>query len=197
MPLVRILRCDVCHALTGVNSRKVYGPDGVSPIVLKNCASVIASYLAKLFQLRLSTFAFPSCWKFAYIQPVPRKGDRSNPSNYRPIALISCLSEVFESILNRKVLKHLSFHNLLSDHQYSFNEGRFTSDLGFLIESWSFSFRDFGEIFVVGLDISKAFDRFWHKALISKLSTYGFYPFLRNFISSFLSNHSIAAVVDG
>ena len=45
---------------------------------------------------------------FAYIQPVPKKGDRSNPSHYRPIALISCLSKVFESILN-KILKHHHF----------------------------------------------------------------------------------------
>ena len=34
-------------------------------------------------------------YNFAYIQPVPKEGDRSNPSNYRPIALISCLSNVF------------------------------------------------------------------------------------------------------
>ena len=72
-------------ALAGLNPRKAYGPDGVPPIVLRNCASVLAPCLVKLFQLGLSTSTFPSCWKFAYIQPVPKKGDRSNPSNYRPI----------------------------------------------------------------------------------------------------------------
>ena len=175
-----------------------YGPDGVPPIVLRKCASVLAPCLVKLFQLCLSTSTFPSCWKFVYIQPVPKQGDRSNPSNYRPIALISCLSKVFESILNRKILKHLSLHNLLSDRQYGFRQGRSTGDLlCFLTESWSSSFRDFGETFAVGLDISKAFDRVWHKALISKLPSYGFYPSLCNFISSFLSDRSIAAVVDG
>ena len=45
--------------------------------------------------------------------------------------------------------------------------------------------------------LSKAFDRFWHKSLISKLTSYGFYPPLRTFILSFLSNRSIATVVDG
>ena len=49
----------------------------------------------------------------------------------------------------------------------------------------------------MALDISKAFDRVWHKALISKLPSYGFYPSLCNFISNFLSDRSIAAVVDG
>ena len=157
---IKILRNDVFHALAGLNPGKAYGPDGVPPIVLRNCASVLAPCLVKLFQLCLSTSTFPSCWKFAYIQPVPKKGDRSNPSNYRPIALISCLSKVFESILNKKILKHLSLHNLLSDRQYGFRQGRSTGDLlAFLTKSWSSSFRDFGETFAVALDISKAFDR--------------------------------------
>ena len=92
---IKILSSDVFHALAGLIPRKAYEPDGVPPIVLQNCASMLAPCLVKLFQLCLSTFAFPSCWKFAYIQPVPKKGDHSNPSNYRPIALISCLSKVF------------------------------------------------------------------------------------------------------
>ena len=83
----------MCSA--GLNSRKAYGPDGVPPIVLRNCASVLATLLVKLFQLCLSISTFPSWWKFAHIHPVPKKRDRCDPSNYRPIALISCLSIVF------------------------------------------------------------------------------------------------------
>merc|ERR1712035_293843 len=198
MPFIKILRNDAFYALSGLDPRKAVGPDGVPPIVLKNCASVLAPCLAKLFSLCLSTSTFPSCWKYAHIQPVPKKGDRSNPSNYRPIALTSCLSKVFESILNRKILKHLSTHNLLSDHQYGIRKGRSTGDLlAFLTDSWSSSLRDFGETFSVALDISKAFDRVWHKSLISKLPSYGIYPSLCSFISSFLSDRSIAVVVDG
>ncbi|MPC29044.1 hypothetical protein E2C01_022261 [Portunus trituberculatus] len=36
------------------------------------------------------------------------------------IALISCSSKVFQSILNRKILKHLSLHNILSNRQCGF-----------------------------------------------------------------------------
>ncbi|MPC84653.1 hypothetical protein E2C01_079398 [Portunus trituberculatus] len=76
-----------------LNRRKVYGADGVPPIVLKNCVSVLTPCLAKLFQLCQSTSTFPSCWKFAYIQP--EKDDCSNLSNYRPITLVSCSSKDF------------------------------------------------------------------------------------------------------
>ena len=98
MPVIKILQNDVFYALSGLNPQKAYGPDGVPPIVLKNCASVLSPCLVKLFRLCLSTSTFPSCWKYAFIQPVPKKGDRSNPSNYRPIALLSCLSKAFESM---------------------------------------------------------------------------------------------------
>ncbi len=96
-----------------------------------------------------------------------------------------------------KFHKHLSSFNLLSD-QYGFRKGRCTADLlAFLTDSWSSSFSRFGETFAVALDISKAFDRVWHKALLSKLLSYGFYPAICSSLSSFLSGRSIATVVDG
>ncbi len=117
MPDIEILPNEVFYALSGLNPQKAYGPDGVPPIVLKNCASVLTPCLVKLFRLCLSIFTFPSCWKYAHVQPVPKKCDRSNPSNNRPIALLSCLSKAFESILNRKIQKHFSTSDLLSDRQ--------------------------------------------------------------------------------
>ena len=50
---------------------------------------------------------------------------------------------------------------------------------------------------MVALDISKAFDRVWHASLLSKLPSFGFPPSLCLLMSSFLSNRSISAVVDG
>ncbi len=125
-------------------------------------------------------------------------GDRSNSSNYRPIAILSCLSKAFESILNRKIQKHFSTSDLLSDRQYGFRKRRSTGDLlSLLTDSWSSSLSRFGETFSGPLDISKAFDRVWQRSLLSKLPPFGFYPSLCSFICSFLSGRSISAVVDG
>ena len=198
MPIIKISSKDVISALSELNTKKAYGPDGIPPAVLKTCASELAPCLGKLFRLCLSSSTFPSCWKKALIQPVPKKGDPSNPSNYRPIALTSILSKVFESIINKKIWKHLNSSNLISDRQYGFRKERSTGDLlSLLSDSWSSSLRHFGESFAVALDISKAFDRVWHKALISKLPSFGIYPSLCNLLADFLSGRSIAAVVDG
>ena len=115
-------------ALSGFDSRKAHGPDRVPPVVPKKCASELAPFLVKLFRLCLSTSTYPSCWKFAHIQPVPKKGDRSNPSNYRSIALISCFSKAFEFVFNKKIMRYVSAHNLhlfyfLARGASRFNEG--------------------------------------------------------------------------
>ena len=188
---MKVLHYDVFHALSGLDSRKAYGLDGVPPVVLKNCASELALCQIKLFRLCLSSSTYPSCLKFAHIQPVPKKGDRSNTSNYRLIALIFCLVKAFEFVFNKKIMRHLSAHNLLSDCQYGFRKGQFTGDAAFLTESWSSTFRGFSETIIVSLDISKAFDRVWHKSSISKLPSYGSDPSLCAFISSFLSDCSM------
>ena len=60
----------------------------------------------------------------------------------------------------------------------------------------SSALRHFGESFSVSLDMSKAFDRAWHKALISKLPFFGIHPSLCDLLSDFLSSRHIAAVVD-
>ena len=188
----------VRRALCSLKTNKAYGPDGIPPRILREFANELAPVLCRLFRLILKTGTYPSSWKHTLVQPVPKKGDRSNPSNYRPIALSSAIAKVFESILNSHFLHHLEKNLLLSDHQYGFRKARSTGDLlSYLTHLWSSSLRDFGETFVVALDISKAFDRVWHKALLAKLPAYGFTPSLCNLISSYLSCRSISVVVDG
>src|ERR1044072_1084796 len=113
------------------------------------------------------------------------------------MSLTSVFSKVFESILTRKICKKLNSSNLISDRQYGFRKKRSTGDLlSLLSDSWSSALPLFGESFAVALDILDTFDRVWHKALISKLPSFGINPSLCD-LSNFLSGRSIAAVVDG
>ena len=77
MPKIYISYKDVISALSELNTKKAYELDGIPPVVLKTCASELPPCLVKLFRLCLSTDTFPSCWKYALIQPVPKKGDHS------------------------------------------------------------------------------------------------------------------------
>ena len=195
-PSIIISARKVRRVLHSLKTDQASGPNGIPPRFLKESADELAPVLCRLFRLILISCNYPS-WKHALVQPVPKKGDHSNPSNYRPTALISAVAKVFETLLNSHFIKHLEFNNLLSDHQYGFRKARSTGDLlSYLTHVKSSSLRNFRE-FVVTLDISKAFDRVWHKALLAKLPAYGFSPSFCKLISSFLSNRFISVVVDG
>ena len=158
----------------------------------------LSPVFSRLFRLIIKTMIFPKSWKHSLVQPIPKSGDRSNPSNYRPISITFTISKVFESILNNHFLKHLENNYLLSDHQYGFRRARSTGDLlSYVTSVWSSALRDYGESFVVALDISKAFDRVWHKSLLSKLPSFGFPPSICSLLLNYLSDRSLSVVVDG
>ena len=198
MPKPIISSRRVHRVLSKLDVSKASGPDGIPARVLRECASELAPVLARLFRLCLKTQSFPSSWKHSLVQPIPKRGDKSNPSNYRPISLTSSISKVFETLLNCHFLKHLESHNLLSDHQYGFRKARSTGDLlSYVTHVWASSLRDFGESFIVALDISKAFDRVWHRSLLAKLPSFGFPPSICTLLLDYLSNRSMEVVVDG
>ena len=175
IPSIIILARKVRQVLRSSRTDKASGPDGIPPRFLEEFAHELAPVLCCLFRLILISCTYPPFRKHALVQPVPKKGDRSNPSNYHHIALTSAAAKVLETLLNSHFIKHLESNNLFSDHQYGFCKARSTGDLlSYLTYVWSSSLRNFGESFVIALDISKAFDRVWHKALLAKLPAYGF-----------------------
>lgn len=69
---------------------------------------------------------FPASWKQILVHLIPNMGDRSKPSNYRPIALTSFILKLFEFILKCHVFSHLERCKLLSDHRDGVHKGRST-----------------------------------------------------------------------
>lgn len=198
MPEIRITQKDVRRALLSLDTRKASGPDNIPAIMLKVCAPELVPILTRLFKMSYSAGMVPSSWKSALVHPIPKKGDRSDPSNYRPIAITSLLSKVMERIINTQLLSYLEDHQLISDHQYGFRHGRSAGDLlVYLTHLWAEAIESKGEALAASLDIAKAFDRVWHGALLSKLPSYGLPERLCAWIANFLSDRSIKVVVDG
>ena len=78
--------------------------DQISYSVLKNCPSITPA-LPKLYNLYWTTRCLPSQWKVGIIQLLGKPAaqqDPSLPSNFRPIALTSCLGKVYTSILKQR-----------------------------------------------------------------------------------------------
>ncbi|CAG4952044.1 unnamed protein product [Colias eurytheme] len=198
MPDISIRQKDVLHIMRNLDVNKASGPDGIPAIVLKTCAPELSPVLTRLFRLSLKSGKVPKSWKLANVQPVPKKGSRADPANYRPISITSIICKIMERLLNNRLLAYLETHDILSDRQYGFRKNRSTGDL--LVHAthlWGQAIENYGEALAVSLDISKAFDRVWHASLLNRLPSYGVPPELCAWIADFLSERSIRVVIDG
>ena len=189
----------VRRVINCLDSSKSSGPDGIPVIVFKQLSPELAPVLSKLFNRCVSVGEFPSSWKVASVVPVPKKGsDSSQPSNYRPISLLPIAGKIFEALLNKCIVDFLEGQNLLSDAQFGFRHSRSTGDLlSYVTEHVSRVLDRRGETRSVALDISKAFDRVWHKGLLHKLSSYGIASQFHTLIASFLKDRQISVALDG
>ena len=67
--------------------------------LLKSCAHPLSGPLTSLFRKICRQSIFPASWKISRITPVFKKGSRSDPTCYRPIAVLPTLSRIFERLL--------------------------------------------------------------------------------------------------
>ena len=64
-----------------------------------------------------------------------KKGDPNDVNNYRGITLVSSFSQIFTSILNKRVNDWVENNNSVSDAQFSFRKGRSTVDAFFALNA--------------------------------------------------------------
>ena len=68
----------------------------------------------------LESGIFPDGLKIAKIIPLYKKGNINSITNYRPISLLSTLSNVFQRVIFNQLYMYLDHNNLLSEQQYGF-----------------------------------------------------------------------------
>ena len=189
----------VKKVITSLDLSKASGPDCIPVVVLRNYEPELSYILAKLFNKCLEESCFPDCWKVSSVVPVYKNvWERSKAKNYRPVSLLSVVSEVFEKLLNNRIVDHLEKYDHFLDFQYGFRSSRSTTDLLTVVsDRIARAFHRSGATRAVALDISKAFDRVWYAGLLRKPKSYGISGQVLGLISSFLSNRRLRVVLDG
>ena len=112
----------VREKLAKLNVNKSCGPDDVHPHVLQRSASAMCKPLHIIFQMSLDRGECPTDWKIANVTPIHKKGDRTDPSNYRPVSLTSQVCKVLESLVRSRMIEHLNENNLINEAQHGFRE---------------------------------------------------------------------------
>ena len=194
---IHIDRNGVEKQLQQLNPSKASGSDAISPKLLKLIACEISPVLSFLFQQSYNTGTIPSQWKQALVSPIHKSGEKSDPSNYRPISLTYIACKIMEHIVLSHVNKHLAANKILTDAPHGFRQGlSTTTQLSSAVHDWSYTLQNRCQVDTI-LDFQKAFDRVPHQRLRIKLQYYGIAGDTLDWIMAFLSDRKQSVIVDG
>ena len=177
--------------LSSLNPYKAHGPDGIPPKVLKELSNELAKPITIIFNKSLQSGMVPSEWKTAEVVAIFKKGNRSDPGNYRPVSLTCVLCKMLESFIRDAIVNHMNDHKLYSPCQHGFRRSRScVTNLLEVMENLTDYLDDGTPVDMLYLDFRKAFDAVPHLRLLAKLKSYGIDNNIYNWIKDFLMNRS-------
>ena len=188
---IQVSPAEVYSALSSLKEKKAAGIDGLPNSLLKVAAPAICFSLAALFNNSLLAGKLPRDWKRANVRAIYKRGPKHLPDNYRPISLLSSVTKVLESLVNKSLSNFLSANNLISPFQSGFRRGdsaplqlfRLTTELFAAVDSRAVAAAVF-------YDFKKAFDSVWHRALIGKLFSAGVSGSALEWLSDFITDRT-------
>ena len=190
---------EVSLIIDQLNNNKAKRGNDVDTKFIKYCKDIISPIISDLFNLCVIKGVFPDCLKVSEIIPVFKKGDKNNPTNYRPISLLSQFNKIIEKMLFNRLYTYLDKKKLISDNQFGFRPNFSTNFAISTLYDMIIKNIDKGLYSCcIFLDLSKAFDTVDHKILLSKLHNYfGIRGTALDMFKSYLSNRSQYTNVQG
>ena len=182
---------EVFTMLNRLNVNKSAGVDSLGPRLLKLAAPAICHCVTYMINKSITYGIFPDELKVAKVTPIFKKGDRSDPGNYRPISILPTISKLYERHVASQIHEYLATFNLLHTEQSGFRQFHSCQTaLTKLIDTWLKEMDDGNLTGVSFLDFRKAFDLVNHAILIDKLKCYNFDQTAIQWLSSYLSKRS-------
>ena len=120
MHIPPITSLQVFEFIRKLNPVKATGFDGVGPRMLKLVAEILSPSIAALINKSLYTGLFSNQLKMAKVFPIFKSGQKTDPSNYRPISILPSLSQIFEKHVNKHIMGYLNKYKLIHEFQSGF-----------------------------------------------------------------------------
>jgi exonuclease III len=182
---------EIENIISNLPAKKAAGLDGISMQDLKRIGSLVAEPLCHLINCSFAEGKFPNVLKTSLVIPLHKKGDVKLAENYRPIALTSSISKVFEKAYLGRLCEYFAENNLLLDNQHGFRQGRSTVSALFDVVTEVFkSLEKREKLNMILYDFSNAFGSLVPQLLVQKLKMYGLGDLPLSWISTFLTERN-------
>ena len=171
--------------------------DGLDAKILDLAGPVITDSLTYLYNLCIDKAYIPLKFKQAKVIPLFKSGDPSNPSNYRPISILSTIAKPLEKHLQKCLYTYVVENDLLHVDQSGFRKNHSCHTA--LIQLTDCLLNSINENKFSGLlsiDFQKAFDVIKHPVLIQKLEIMKLPPTFIGLMSSFLTDRKQLVIID-
>ena len=115
--------------------------------------------MMRFYQI-LQTHIYPQEWSREIITPIPKLRETENPDNYYNITINSCLSKLFNLLLNNRLLCLINEKNILKNNQIGFRKGFRTADHALTIKTLMDKYlSENKKLYFCFVDFRKAYDR--------------------------------------
>ena len=162
--------------------------NGLSNRIIKTSMEALVHPITHLINQCIRTKSWPNKWKLNKVLPLfKNKGDRTDVSNFRPIALLSPISKLVEKEIQHQINNHMKTNKLWNNDMNAYRENFSTiSALIDIMETWTENMDGNYQNLSIFLDLSSAFDCVSAETLIAKMALYSFGPNICELITSYL-----------
>lgn len=180
---------EIINTMNSLSNSHAIGSDGINPIIIKDNISCIASHLLYIFNMSFANGVFPKMLKNAIVTPVFKSGTNTDPSNYRPISILTIFSKLLEKLFYTRLIGFVNGKNILHSCQFGFRANHSTNlAIAHVVSSLISKINSNNRTVLALLDLRKAFDLINHKLLLNKLNIYGIRGLPLQWLSSYLNN---------
>jgi hypothetical protein len=175
------------------------GIDRLRNELLKSFSGPLSCNLQRLYNNILITSKFPISWKVVVTAIIRKHGkpDYTNPSAYRPIALLSTMRKLFELIIARRITAWAEEAGILAKGHFGGRKGSGTEDTLFAFKHWvKLKWREGKAVAALFLDVKSAYPSIHPTRLIHYLFQLKCPTYLVLIIADFLKDRSTTIMLD-
>ncbi|KAM7304738.1 uncharacterized protein ISCGN_014638 [Ixodes scapularis] len=187
------------NPLRRCRKKSAAGPDGVPYQALTNLTEEAQDALVKWFNAIWNSGDVPNEWKEAMVVPLLKAGKPPGKAeSYRPVSLTSCISKLFERMVQARICWYLEEHHCLPNCMTGFRRGLAAQDsildLTSDIEDNKNRRRNTIAVF---LDVERAYDSVPLPTVLKRMTEIGLTGKIQKFLANFLTGRKIQIRSEG